>query len=121
MACNYRYKEIHLAQLRNFCVAATEHNFTAAARMLGLSVPAVWEQVRALERRLGTPLLRSQRPGIELTDAGRLLVELVHPCVSGLDSQERVFVARLAELPQALTVVSTPYLLAHHPVQPVRE
>jgi DNA-binding transcriptional LysR family regulator len=32
-----------------------------------------------------------------------------------------VFAARLAEVPQALTVVSTPYLLAHHLVQPVQE
>jgi len=121
MTRNYRYKEIHLAQLRNFCVAATEHNFTTAAGLLGLSVPTVWEQVRALERRLGAPLLRRQGREIELTDAGRLLLELIHPCVSGLDSLERVFAARLTGLPQSLTVISTPFLLAHHLVGPVRE
>jgi DNA-binding transcriptional LysR family regulator len=121
MTRNYRYKEIHLSQLRTFCVTAIEHNFTTAAKILGLSVPTVWEQVRALERRLSAPLLGRHGREVELTDAGRLLLELIHPCVSGLDSLERVFAARLAGLPQSLTVISTPYLLAHHLVRPVQE
>ena len=121
MARNFRYKDIRLPQLRSFCVAATEQNFTKAAQALGLSVPTVWEQVRGLERRLGTALLRRQGRAVELTPAGQLLLDLIHPCVSGLDSLEQVFSTRLADLPLSFTVLSTPYLLAYHLVGMVRE
>ena len=52
MSQGHRYKEIQLAQLRSFCLAATEGNFTSAAKALGLSASTVWQQVRALEREL---------------------------------------------------------------------
>src|SRR5262245_47312669 len=53
MARNDSYKELELRQLRSFSLAATEGNFSTAAQALGLSVTTVWEQVRALERKLG--------------------------------------------------------------------
>src|SRR5215475_7854408 len=100
----YKYKDIQLPQLRSFCVAATEGNFTAAATALGLSVSGVWQQVRALERELGVTLLRRQGRSVELTPPGRLLLELAQPHVSGIDSLVRLFEARYAELPQPLGV-----------------
>lgn len=121
MSRNLRYKDIRLLQLRSFCVAATEQNFTTAALALNLSVPTVWEQVRALERRFGAPLLSRQGRAVALTPAGQLLLELVQPCVSGLDSLEQLFSARLADLPQSCTVLSTPYLLSYHLVKPIQE
>jgi DNA-binding transcriptional LysR family regulator len=86
----YKYKDIQLPQLRSFCLAATEGNFTAAATALGLSVPAVWQQVRALERELGVTLLRRRGRAVEATAPGRLLLELARPHVSGLDSLARL-------------------------------
>jgi len=111
---HYKYKNIQLPQLRSFCVAATEGNFTAAAAALGLSVSAVWQQVRALERELGVTLLRRQGRTVELTAAGRLLLELSQPHVSGLDSLVKLFEARQAGLPQPLSVAATPHLLNYH-------
>lgn len=110
----YKYKDIQLPQLRSFCVAATTGNFTAAAAALGLSVSAVWQQVRAVERELGVTLLRRQGRTVEVTTAGRLLLELAQPHVSGLDSLARLFEARQAGLPEPLAVVATPHLLAYH-------
>src|SRR5215472_13075199 len=89
-----RYKEIQLAQLRSFCLAATEGNFTAAAKALGLSASTVWQQVRAQERELKAKLLRRRGRVVELTDGGRLLLDTVQPHVSGLDSLRRLFEAR---------------------------
>src|SRR6516162_3768796 len=109
-----RYKDIQLAQLRSFCLAATEGNFTSAARALGLSASTVWQQVRALERQLGANLLRRRGRAVELTDEGRWLLELVLPHVSGLDSLGRVFEAKRADLPQEVVVASGAYLHAHH-------
>lgn len=109
-----RYKEIQLPQLRSFCVVATEGNFTAAARVLGLSTPTVWQQVRALETHLKTTLIRRRGRAVELTDEGRVLLEIVQPHVSGLDSLESLFAARQRQLPPELTVASTPYLASSH-------
>jgi len=120
MARRYRYKEIQLPQLRSFCLAAVEGNFTAAARALGLSAPTVWEQVRALERRLGASLLLRHGRAVELTAEGRLLLELIQPHVAGIDSLDRLFQTQRASLPQRLTLASTPYVTAHHLVDPVR-
>src|SRR5260370_40878752 len=58
MSQNHRCKEIQLAQLRSFCLAATEGNFTTAAKALGLSASTVWQQVRARERELKAKRLR---------------------------------------------------------------
>src|SRR5262245_292504 len=120
MGRNDRYKDIQLTQLRSFCLAATSGNFTSAAKALGLSAPTVWQQVRALERRLRTSLLRRRGRNVELTPEGRVLLDLVQPHVSGLDSLEPLFVARQESLPQQLTVASIPYLISSHLVRPVR-
>lgn len=115
------YKGIQLPQLRSFCVAATRGNFAAAAQALGLSRPAVWQQVRALERELNVTLLRRRGRSVEVTPEGRLLLEIVQPHVNGLDSLRRLFEARQAQLQQHLTITSTHYLLSHTLTKPVRE
>lgn len=107
------YKGIQLPQLRSYCAVATHGSFTAAARQLGLSKPTVWQQVRALEREMKVTLLRQGKKGIELTSEGRLLLKLIQPHISGLDSLVRLFETQRTELQQWLTVASTPYLIAH--------
>jgi DNA-binding transcriptional LysR family regulator len=121
MARRNRYKDVQLPQLRSFCVVAGEGNFTAAAKSLGLSAPTVWEQVRALERRLGATLLRRRGRLVELTAEGRVLLELVQPHVTGLESLDRLFAAQCSAGLARLTVASTPNLLANHLVGPVQE
>ena len=121
MSQSQRYKEIQLAQLRSFCLAATEGNFTSAARALGLSASTVWQQVRALERELKAKLLRRRGRAVELTDDGRLLLETVQPHVSGLDSLRRLFEARREGARQELVVASGAYLFANHLPEPVRQ
>lgn len=118
---DHRYKEIQLAQLRSFCLAATEGNFTAAAKALGLSASTVWQQVRSLERELKAKLLRRRGRAVELTDEGRLLLELVQPHVGGLDSLRRFFEARREGVRQELVVASGAYLFAHHLPRPVQQ
>lgn len=121
MGQDQRYKEIQLPQLRSFCLAATERNFTAAARALGLTAPTVWQQVRALERRLQTTLLRRQGRNVELTAEGQLLLDLVHPHVSGLDSLEALFFAQKAQLGRPLTIAAIPYLTSSYLLEPIRD
>src|SRR5262245_52676848 len=115
------YKDLELRQLRTFSLAATHGNFTVAARTLGLSVPTVWEQVRALERKLGSTLLLRRGHVLELTAEGRLLLELIQPHVSGLDSLERLFRSRRKGLPLHLGVAGTQYLMGNLLPGPVEE
>jgi DNA-binding transcriptional LysR family regulator len=121
MGRSQRYKELQLPQLRGFCLAATEGNFTSAAKMLGLSPSTIWQQVRALERQFKARLLRRRGRAVELTDEGRALLDLIQPHVTGLDSLRRLFEDRRTDLPRQLTVASGIYLHHRHLPAPIRQ
>jgi len=116
-----RYKRLELALLRSFCLAAEHGSFSRAAERQGLSTPAVWKQVRALERIMGTPLLKRRGKVVEQTEDGRLLLELAQPHVTGLDSLVSLFHARRPEVTSQITVASPPSTLAYYLPLPVKE
>jgi DNA-binding transcriptional LysR family regulator len=63
-----------LQQLTYFLASARHGSFSAAAESLLMSQPSLSEQIRRLEAELGVPLFVRARRGIELTEAGRLLL-----------------------------------------------
>jgi len=63
-----------LRQLRTFTEVARRLSFTAAAKTLHLTQPAVSMQVRQLELAAGLPLLEQFGRRVHLTDAGRELL-----------------------------------------------
>lgn len=82
---------MNLTQLHTFCRVAETQNFTRAAEMLGMTQPAVTQQVRALEDELGQALFDRVGRSVQLTQAGELLFEyarritgLVDECRSAL-------------------------------------
>lgn len=64
-----------LQSLVVFESAARLLSFTAAARELGTTQPAVSQQIRSLETELGVALFARVYRGVTLTDAGYLLLE----------------------------------------------
>lgn len=70
-----RYKEMHLGQLRAFSECVQQRSYSAAARAMGMSHSAVWQQVRALERLCGVTLLQRQGRQLRPTEDGRLFLE----------------------------------------------
>ncbi|WP_329793369.1 LysR family transcriptional regulator [Lentzea sp. DG1S-22] len=62
-------------QLEVFATVARTGSFSAAARLLHCSQPAVSQQMRALERQVGGPLFVRTGRGLHLTEAGRILAE----------------------------------------------
>src|ERR671936_2713879 len=57
-------------QLAAFCEVIERRSFSEAAARLGVTQPAVSQQVRALEQRVGTQLLDRSGRRVEPTEAG---------------------------------------------------
>jgi DNA-binding transcriptional LysR family regulator len=65
--------------------------------------------------------LRRDGRAVTVTPEGRLLLQLAQPPVGLLDSLPQLFAARRQELPQQLSLVSTPYLFTYHLAEPIRK
>jgi DNA-binding transcriptional LysR family regulator len=66
---------LDIRRLEVFVAVAEEGSFTAAAQRLYLTQSAVSQQVAALERELGTPLLHRLARGVRPTTAGAVLAD----------------------------------------------
>jgi DNA-binding transcriptional LysR family regulator len=66
---------VSMAQVRCLCAAVELGSFTAAADALGVSQPAVAEQVRRLELLLGVDLVVRGPRGVAPTEAGRAFAD----------------------------------------------
>ena len=71
-------------RLRIFSAVASLGSFTAAAKALGISQPAVSQNISELEKFAGARLLRRSRGGVELTATGKRLLSraeaVLHEC-----------------------------------------
>lgn len=81
-----------LEQIRTFLAVASRQHVTNAAKALGLTQPAVSQQVQMLERALGFRLVERSGRGIRLTEGG---LEVASTCLLIMRSIERL--ERVAE------------------------
>ena len=66
---------VELRHLRYFVAVADAGTFTHAAERMFIAQPTLSQQIRRLEEMVGTPLLQRRREGLQLTDAGCVLLE----------------------------------------------
>ncbi|MYR55912.1 LysR family transcriptional regulator, partial [Streptomyces sp. SID625] len=78
--------ELELRPLRYFTAVAEAGTVTEAARRLRIAQPSLSQQIKQLERRVGAPLFRRLPRGMELTEAGRLLLAGVRRALDALSS-----------------------------------
>ncbi len=72
-------------QLQTFLAIAECGSATKAAQMLHIVQPAISRQMRILEEELGTSLFHRERSGMELTEAGRILLDHAKRVMRELD------------------------------------
>jgi LysR family transcriptional regulator for bpeEF and oprC len=73
-----------LRNIEYFAVAARANSFSAAARILNVSVVAVTKGVAALEQHLTVKLFERLPSGVRLTDEGRVYLEYCEPALTQL-------------------------------------
>ena len=98
-----------LQSLVVFETSARLLSFTAAARELGTTQPAVSQQIRALEVSLGTPLFERIYRGVVLTDAGHVLLKTTQSSLQDL----RNVMQKIKQKPKSLRItVATDFAFA---------
>lgn len=132
MASRPRVDEMTLAGLRVCREIALLGSFSAAARSLGYSQPAISRQVAAMEAAAGMPLFVRETRGVRLSAAGTAVVNRAGRILGDVDSLGRdleglgdrlVGRLRLGVFPTAAAVLA-PRAIAHltseHPALSVR-
>lgn len=76
-----------LQMLVVFEAAARHGNFTAAGNELGLSQPAVSQRIQALENVLNGPLFERRHRGVQLTESGNALYQIVRASLIEISEQ----------------------------------
>ena len=94
---------MEIRQLESFREVVREGSFTAAAKKLHMTQPAVSLHIKALESELGARLLDRDGRGVRLTAAGKALLESADAALAHLQEAAR----RIAEIqaPERGTVV----------------
>ncbi|MFC1433106.1 LysR family transcriptional regulator [Streptacidiphilus sp. N1-3] len=112
---------IEARHLRVLRAVARTGSFSAAARELGYTQPAVSQQMKALEKSVGTPLVVRVGRGVQLSEAGQVLVRHAAGILAGLTAAEEELAAiaglrtgrvRLVSFPTASSTLVPPAVAA---------
>ncbi|MFF5206185.1 LysR family transcriptional regulator [Streptosporangium sp. NPDC000396] len=80
-------------QVRVFAEVVHTGSYSAAARSLGYTPPAISQQMKALERAVGTPLFVRVGRGLRLTDAGEVLARHASGILGSISAAQKQMTA----------------------------
>ncbi|ADB49837.1 transcriptional regulator, LysR family [Conexibacter woesei DSM 14684] len=106
---------VTLTQLAYFVAVVETGSFTGAARREHVAQPSLSQQIRALERELGGPLLERLPQGVRLTAAGRALLPKARVAVQAVADGRTLAGNALVDGPDALCVA----VVGGTPLEPV--
>ncbi|MFM9608301.1 LysR family transcriptional regulator [Streptomyces sp. V2] len=97
-------KEPSIHQLRLYLTLSEELHFGRAAARLFITQPALSQQIRELEKRLGVPVVERTSRTITLTEAGQALLPEARAAVAAVDRLRHVADAQLRQTSGRLVV-----------------
>ena len=118
MKQNFTVRQGALDGVETFLSVARHRSFTRAAAALGVTPSAVSQAVRALEARIGAPLLARTTRSVGLTEAGKRFLERARPAFDELAAASEA--ARdLAQRPAGLLRLAVPRAVVPLILEPV--
>jgi len=84
-----------LHQLKIWTTIARRLSITKAAAELRIKQPSVSQQIKLLEKEFGLKLYNVNRRGIEVTQAGRVVLKYAKKILSHVDNLEKELRSRL--------------------------
>jgi DNA-binding transcriptional LysR family regulator len=78
--------DVDVQMLRRFVAVAEDQSFSRAARRLGLAQPPLSRAIRGLEDAIGAPLFTRTTRRVELTAAGRALLDDARAAITGVEA-----------------------------------
>ncbi|GGC07057.1 LysR family transcriptional regulator [Oxalicibacterium flavum] len=110
-------KRDELNDLAAFAAVADEGSFTRAAARLGMSQSALSHAIKALERRIGLPLLTRTTRSVSTTEAGERLLHTLRPALNDI-AAELANLSDLREKPRGLVRITSDQIAARWLLQP---
>jgi DNA-binding transcriptional LysR family regulator len=101
-----------LRALQYFITAAEERSFSAAARRLEVSIPAIAKLITAFERKLGAPLFTRTPRGLTLSSEGEAYLQVCRPLMDQLAAADDL-VAGTARMRGTVVVGAWPTLTTY--------
>lgn len=111
---------VNLDQLETFVHVAEHGSFSKAALVLGVAQPSLSRQVRALEIELRETLLLRHGRGVQLTEAGRQLLDHCHGILHRVTQAKEDLAARRDEPVGHIAIAMTPSLARLHTLPLIR-
>jgi LysR family nitrogen assimilation transcriptional regulator len=105
---------MNLNQLETFVRVAEHGSFSKAAMVLGAAQPALSRQVRALEVEMREPLLLRHGRGVELTEAGRRLLDHCYNILHLVEQAKENAVTQRDEPTGSIVIAMPPTLARLH-------
>jgi DNA-binding transcriptional LysR family regulator len=107
-----------LDAMRTFVAIVEAGSFSAAAKRLGVSVPAISRRLSGFEERIGMPLLHRTTRSVECTEYGQMYFDRATRILTEIESVE-LELAGLRHAPAGLLRVSAPSVFGRTFVAPV--
>lgn len=96
--------QLNYNHLYYFHVAAIEGSVAGAANRLGITQPTVSEQLRSLERMLGSELFERTQTGLRLTEPGRMTFQLTSRMFQLSERLMQIMGHREVDVPRMLRI-----------------